>query len=81
MRRAPSDSWIKAGVHAKAVLTIKCFKSKQPERCLSANISVTCQATLNLYAHFIDHCLAVLCKFLGDFWAFWERDIFSHRIG
>ena len=20
---------------------------------------------------------AVLCKFLGDFWAFWERDIFS----
>ena len=39
------------------------------------------QATLNLSAHLINHCLAVLCKFLGDFWAFWERDIFSQRIG
>ena len=37
--------------------------------------------TLNLSAYFISHCLAVLCKFLGDFWAFWERDIFSQRIG
>ena len=27
------------------------------------------------------HVKAVLCKFLGDFWAFWERDIFSQRIG
>ena len=34
------------------------------------------QATLNLSAYFINHCLAVLCKFLGDFWSFWERDIF-----
>ncbi len=33
------------------------------------NIWVIFQATLNL-------CLAVLCKFLGDFWEFWERDIF-----
>ena len=48
---------------------------------ISVNISVTFQAKLNLYAHFINHCLAVLCKFLGDFWAFWERDIFSQRIG
>ena len=32
---------------------------------LSANISVTFQATLNLSAHLINHCLAVLCKFLG----------------
>ena len=46
----------------------------------SANISVTFQATLNLSAYFINGCLAVLCKFLGDFWAFWERDIFSQRI-
>ena len=23
-----------------------------------------------------NHRLAVLCKFLGDFWTFWERDIF-----
>ena len=37
-------------------------------------------ATLNLSACFINHCLAVLCKYLGDFWAFWERDIFSQRI-
>ena len=47
---------------------------------LSANILVTFQATLNLPAYFINHCLAVLCKFLGDFWAFWERVIFSQRI-
>ena len=45
-----------------------------------ANISVTFQATLNLPAYFFNHCLAVLCKFLGDFWALWERDIFSQRI-
>ena len=31
----------------------------------SANISVTFQATLNLSAHLINHCLAVFCKFLG----------------
>ena len=37
------------------------------------------QATLNLSEYFINHCLAVSCKFLGDFWAFWERDIFSQR--
>ena len=43
-------------------------------------ISVTFQATLNLSAHFINHCLAVWCEFLGDFWAFWKRDIFSQRI-
>ena len=41
-----------------------------------ANISVTVQATLSLSAYFIDHCLAVLCKFLGDYWVFWERDFF-----
>ena len=23
----------------------------------------------------------VLCKILGDFWVFWERDTFSQRIG
>ena len=34
-----------------------------------------------LHAYFINHCLAVFCKFLGDFWAFWETDIFSQRIG
>ena len=47
-----------------------------------AKISVTFQATL--YSPLIscmNHCLAVLGKYLGDFsvmvgWAFWERDIF-----
>ena len=32
---------------------------------LPMNISVTFQATLNLSAYLINHCLAVLCKFLG----------------
>ena len=36
---------------------------------------LTFQATLkNLYAYFINHRLAVLCKVLGDFWG---GDIFS----
>ena len=39
------------------------------------------KATLNPSAYFINHDLAVLCKFLGDFWVFWEREIFSQRIG
>ena len=62
----------KAGVNVKAVL-----------RSLNTAVlpSVTFQATLNLSAYLINHCLAVLCKFLGDFWAFWERYIFSQRIG
>ena len=56
-----------------------CFEVAQHG--LYVNISVTFQATLNLSAHLIDHCLAVLCKFLGDFWAFWERDIFFSKDG
>ena len=48
---------------------------------LPINFSVTFQATLNSSAYLINHDLAVLCKFLGDFWTFWERDIFSQRIG
>ena len=47
----------------------------------SVNISVTFQATLNLSAYLINHCLAVLCKFLGDFWAFLGKRYFSQRIG
>ena len=46
---------------------------------VSANISVTFQATLNLYAYNHNHCLAALCKFLSDFGAFWERDIFFSK--
>ena len=67
---------IKAGVHVKAVLM-----SLTEHGRLSANSSVTFQATLSLSAYFINNCLAVLCKFLGDYWAFWERDIFSQSIG
>ena len=65
----------KEGVHVKAVLT------SLNTAFLPVSISVTFQATLNLSAHLINHCLAVLCTCLGDFWAFWERDIFSQRIG
>ena len=36
----------------------------------NCNILVMFQATLNLYAYFVKHYLAALCKFLGDFWAF-----------
>ena len=49
----------KAGVNMKAALTSLNTLS------LSANISVTFQATLNLSAYSVNHCLAVLCKFLG----------------
>ena len=59
----------KAGVKVKAVL--RSLLKHGP----STNISVRFQATLNLSAYLINHCLAVLCKFLGDFWAFWKRDI------
>ena len=47
---------------------------------MNAVFSVTFQATLSLSAYLINRCLAVLCKFLGDFWAFWESNIFSQRI-
>ena len=30
----------------------------------------------SLFLFHYNHCLAVLCKLLGDSWAFWERDIF-----
>ena len=39
-------------------------------------ISITFQATLNPSAYLITQCLAVLCKYRCDFWAFWERNIF-----
>ena len=34
------------------------------------------QATLNLSAHFIHHCLAVLCKFWVIFGHFWNEIFF-----
>ena len=60
---------IKAGINVKAVLT------SLNTAFLSISWSMF-QATLNPSDYFFNHCLAVLCKFLGDFWAFWERDIF-----
>ena len=44
---------------------------------LSYNISVMFQATLHLYAYFINHSLAVLCKFLSAFWRIlgWRRKV------
>ena len=67
---------LKAGVHMRAVL-------KALNSTVSGNILVTFQATLNLSAYFINHCLAVLCTFLDDFWAFWKLKemFFSQRIG
>ena len=54
---------VKVGINVKATLT-------SLNTAFLANISVTFQATLNLSAYSINHCLAVLCNFLGDFWAF-----------
>ena len=63
-------SMLKMGVNVKAALT-----SLNTAFLLIQCISVTFQAALNLYAYSINHCLAVLCKFLGDFWAF-SKEIF-----
>ena len=67
-----SEFIVKVGVNVKAVLR------SLNTAFLPISRSRTFQATLNLSAYLINHCLAVLCKFLGDFW---ERDIFSQRIG
>ena len=64
---------IKAGVNVKAVLR------SLNTAFLPISRSRAFQATLNLSAYLINHCLAVLCKVLGDFWAFWERDIFFSK--
>ena len=44
---------------------ISSYKHSFLRRGLSANISLTFQATLNLYVYDNNHCFAVLCKFLG----------------
>ena len=46
---------------------------------LSANTSLTFQATPNPSAYLINPCFAILCKVLGDFWAFWGGDIFFSK--
>ena len=66
---------LRRGAHVKFVLMLPSTAF------LPISRSVTFQASLNLYAYNNDHRLAVLCKFLGDFWTFWERAIFSQRIG
>ena len=52
-------------------------KRKTPFFCIFKGLSNKHKKYLSAY--FINHCLAVLCKFLGDFWAFWERDIFFSK--
>ena len=62
----------KAGVHLKTVFP--------PLNWFNANISSTFQVIQKLHAHFTKLCLAVFCKFFGDFWGCLERDSFSQRI-
>ena len=40
------------------------------ESLIKAGVNVKVVLTLNLSAYFINHGLAVLCKFMGDFWTF-----------
>ena len=54
---SPIQLPVKAGVN---VIREGCFDVAEND--LSANISVTFQATLNPSAYFINHCLAVLCR-------------------
>ena len=64
--KAPREIGLKARVHVKAGLT------SLNTAFLPINILVTFQAMLNLSAHLINLCLAVLCKYLDDVWALWE---------
>ena len=63
---------LKAGVHVKAVW------ASLNTAFLPIISRSRFQATINLYAYYHNryHRLAVLCKFSGDFWTLWERDIF-----
>ena len=60
MTTSDDNSFIKAGLNVKAVLTslntafLPISRSRFKQR-------------VNLYAYFVNHCLVVLCKFLGDF--------------
>ena len=72
-------NWRENSLHINFTTSSKAVL-KSLNTALSANISVAFQGTLNLYAYNRNNCLAVLCKFLGDFWTFWERNIFSQRI-
>ena len=65
-RKRAGTVGVKAGVHVKTDLTA-----------LNTAIPPISRSTLNLSTYFIDHCLAVLCKCLDDFWAFWEIFFFS----
>ena len=64
--KVPREIGLKTRVHVKAGLT------SLNTAFLPINILVTFQAMLNLSAHLINLCLAVLCKYLDDVWALWE---------
>ena len=44
------------------------------------NVSSAFQVIQKFYAHFTKLCLAVVCKFFGDFWGCLGRESFSQRI-
>ena len=46
----------------------------------NANISLPFQTLSKPLGHLTKLCLAVFCKFFGDFWGCLERDSFSQRI-
>ena len=46
---------------------------------LTSFSSLFCGHGLKFFSPHTDVCLVVLCTFLGGFWAFWERDIFSQK--
>ena len=49
----------------------------------NANISLPFQHVSSIpktLAHFTKLCLAVFCKFLGDFWDVWEEIVFLKRL-
>ena len=73
-------------VYRTTILPTVCYGGGKRESCfdvaqhgISANVSVTFQATLNLSAYLINHCLAVLCKFLGDFLGILEKRYFFSK--
>ena len=70
-RRAWTQLLVKAGVNVKGVL-----RSLNTAFLPISLSRFKRQATLNLSAYLINHCLAVLCKFLGDFWAFGKEILF-----
>ena len=74
-------------VYSRTPLTPSRLRRVTPEARFStaklvfnANISLPFQAFPKPSAHLTKLCLAVFCKFLGDFWGCFGRDSFSQRI-